>query len=196
MMGDKPQIIRTLNFVGQRDNQTTFFTAWRLQTDRVAPIVHWVGQHNPQIRKPCPDIDSNLDRNPIRLKWIPKDCSKILLDLAMNQFSDQNSQTPPNQKPKTPLVVFPPTDTNYESMECSADQLESRINRLVEEDSNWSVANQVESRNFDVLDYARLSSIPPTNLGETTPEQSDTQIEQQYGERDPFVDPAELIMNP
>ena len=49
-------------------------------------------------------------------------------------------------------------------MEFSADQLESNINRLTEDESIPVSFPSESSYQFDALDYARLTSKPPNHL--------------------------------
>lgn len=111
----------------------------------------------------------------------------------MNQFSDNQIQTHADKNARNSQVDTPPNDTDYELMESKADRLESTINRLIAEDSNYPNAHSSSSE-FDVLDYARLSAQPPTRLGRATGERSDNNI-RHYAESDPYIDPAELESN-
>jgi hypothetical protein len=133
-------------------------------------------------------------------KWIAKDLSKILMDLTMNQFPEKNSQALSEENAKSPQaidspLVLPNSDTIYESGKSSAEQIESNIERLIAEASNSAARPATDTHNFDVQDYARLSMKPPTNVDQAVPNPADVRVGLQFGESDPYVDPAELAEN-
>ena len=115
----------------------------------------------------------------------------------MNQIPGKNPRPDSNENGMSQQFVTAP---NVQPTPCaqpnriepSSEHVEPAADGVFEQEVGFPTVDQPKSQNYDVQDYARLASQSPTPARQSGSERYDSEFVRQFGESDPYVDPAEL----